>query len=149
MTLRSAHVALVAGPSRGQRGFSLMEAIVATAIAVIAILGLAHSFSLGRGFIARYEVGRAALGEAQGRMEGFTVLRPADLVPGTADSVAFSYRGAPVGFSFWRIVWVDDSADGLGGADLDGDTNDLKRVTVTVRWTDGQRVELARLFPAD
>ena len=43
-----------------ESGFSLMEAIVATAIAVIAVLGLAYSFGQGRAMIGRYEISRAA-----------------------------------------------------------------------------------------
>jgi hypothetical protein len=42
---------------------------------------------------------------------------------------------------------VDEPIDGLGGADPDPD--DLKRVTVSVRWSGGGDVTLSRLFPAD
>lgn len=35
------------------------------------------------------------------------------------------------------ITWVDDDADGLGGADSTGDTQDYKRITVTLEWSVG------------
>lgn len=146
MTRRVRPAALAADPPRDQRGFSLTETVVAVSIAVIAILGLAYTFGLGRGFIARYEVARTALGEAQQRMESLAALPPALLVLGTADSVAFVVRGSALGHTSWRVEPVDEPADGLGGADADGNPNDLKRVTVVVRWTH-DRIELRRLFP--
>ena len=36
-----------------QNGFSLIEALTATVIAVFAVLGLAYTFSVGRGQVSR------------------------------------------------------------------------------------------------
>lgn len=121
----------------------MMEAIVATVISIIAILGLAHSFGVGRGFIERYAVGRAALSAAQGRMEALSVLPP------TADSLAtnrfflqpFNYRGAEAGTIEWRIEPYDDPV-------VSGPYN-LKKVTVVARWGPGveqDSLRLSRLF---
>ena len=136
---------LTALPHRGQQGgFSLMEAIVGTLIAVIAILGLAHSFGVGRAMIARYEVARAALGVAQARMEALTVLPLTDptLAVGTHPVSNFVLQGAVVGTETWRVEWFDDDLS-------DGPTNDLRRVTVSVAWGNGvdrDSVRVTRLF---
>src|SRR6186997_61059 len=73
------------GRIANERGFSLIEVIVATVIAVIAVVGLAHSFGVGRGLIDRHENARDALGLAQQRVE-YLLNRPPghpDLAPGT------------------------------------------------------------------
>ena len=57
------------GPIRGERGVGLMEVIVATVIAIIAILALAYTFGMGRGLIGRFETARVAFAAAQRRME--------------------------------------------------------------------------------
>ena len=120
-----------------------MEAIVATVISVIAILGLAHSFGVGRGFIERYAVGRAALSAAQGRMEALSVLPP------SSDSLRtngffvqpFNYRGVQAGTVEWRIEPYDDPA-------VSGPYN-LDKVTVVARWGppgEQDSLRLSRLF---
>jgi hypothetical protein len=124
-----------------------MEAIIATVIAVIAVLGLAHTFGLGRGFAVRFEVARMALGIAQSRMEALTVLPSTDpsLAIGThpATPLDFTYRGVPIGTETWRVEWYDDPASSAL-------TTDLKRVTVLISWqrgADTDSVQLVRLFP--
>src|SRR5262245_64306352 len=52
-----------------EAGFSLIEVIVATVIAMLAFIGLAYTFSMGRGFINRFEVRRAAVAAARARLE--------------------------------------------------------------------------------
>jgi type II secretory pathway pseudopilin PulG len=149
MTCPNRHAALIAPhDAADQRGFSLMEAVVATAIAVIAIVGLAHSFGLGRALVNRYEVGRAALGLAQQRMEDYASHRWT-IVPAPPDSLPFVYGGNAVGVERWSIEWVDDPFDGTGAGDTNG-PNDMKRVTVKVYWGGGieaNEVVLTRLFP--
>src|SRR5437667_6718534 len=61
-----------------ERGFSLVEALTAATISVIAVMGLAYSFGVGRGLVDRYEVARAALGEAQSQLEALTLLPVSD-----------------------------------------------------------------------
>lgn len=127
---------------RTDRGFALTEVIVSAMIAVIAVLGLAYSFSIGRVQIDRFEVARAALAVAQQRMELLSV-KPgsaSDLNIGQHAGSAFVYDGAAGGES-WRVDWFDDP--GTTG------TQDLKRVTVRVAWTQGalsDTVQLSRLF---
>jgi len=137
--------ALVAPPvGGGQRGFSLIEAIVATAIAVLAVLGLAHTFGIGRAMVSRYEIGRVALGVAEARLEGYAARTPATIVTPSADSAAFVYKGVTRGMEVWSVQWEDDPADGTGGADTNG-THDMRRVTVWVHWGQGDEVNLVTL----
>lgn len=138
-------------PLGAERGFSLIEVIVATVIAALAVIGLAHTFGLGRTFIQRFEVARVALGEVQLRLETLAT-RPSsdpDLAPGYHGPLPFVVHGVTVGEEGWNVVWVDDPADGTGAADPD--PHDLKRVTVTVTWTVGavgDSLQLSRVFPA-
>lgn len=136
-------------PGSGQRGFSMIEAVVGAAMAVLAVVALAYSFSVGRGMMDRYEVARAALGAAQRRMEILTTRPGASLIPGADSTLAFRYKGTSIGTEHWTVQWVDARVDCLGGADLDG-PNDLKRVRVSVRWGSGYEsdtLRLERVFP--
>ena len=130
-----------------ERGFSLMEALTAATISVIAVLGLAYSFGVGRGLVNRYEVARAALGEAQSQLEGLQLVYAADRNDATlafgyvSPATPFWYEGATLGSSNWRVAAYDEP-------NLPGVQN-LKLVTVTVRWTrnaQADSVSLERLW---
>ena len=116
--------------------------MVATVIATVAVIGLAYSFSLGRSFIDRFEVARAALNIAQQRLE----LMHGNLDPEAwADSLhqrPFNYSGREIGLEEWTVSWYDDPGTSTT-------TQDLKRVTVSVSWSMGGQadtVSLNRLF---
>ena len=126
-----------------ERGFSLMEAIVASVIAVIAVMGMAYSFGLGRAWINRFEIVRMADGQAQSRMELLSTLPPSDvnLTLGDHAGAPFNYLGTAIGDDHWRVEAPDVTVPGRGA---------LHQVTVTVAWTNaGLRDSLAyqRLFP--
>lgn len=127
-----------------ERGFSLMEALTGATISVIAVLGLAYSFGVGRGLVNRYEVARAALGEAQSQLEALQLVSRFDptLAFGyVSPPTPFRYEGATLGTSSWRVLAYDEPS-------LPG-TRNLKRVVVTVRWTSsaqGDSVSLERLW---
>ena len=123
-----------------EAGFSLVEALVATAIASIAVLGLAYTFGVGRGMVNRYEIARAALGVAQDRLELCTSL------PLTSDSLAagyvspqfpFTYQGTSYGNYSWTVGGYDHP--NIPGA------VDLKKVVVTVRFRSGAGTDSLRL----
>src|SRR4029077_10263860 len=116
MLRSSASVALAVEP-HDQRGFSLIEAVVATVIAVVAVIGMAHSFGMGRALISRYEIGRVALGTVQRRMEFYAMRPSVEIASPQSDSVAFVYDGKNIGWESWNVVWVDDPFDGLGAGD--------------------------------
>lgn len=134
-------------PLTNQRGFSLIEALTATVIAVLAVLGLAYTFGVGSGQVNRYAVARAALGLAESRMERLLLL--ADLEPGS-DSLAMNYRSAStpflyngdaVGSMWWHV-------DPYNDPDLP-DNPDLRRLAVCVRWNTSvpDSVQFSQLLP--
>lgn len=114
-----------------------MEAIVATVIAVIAALGLAYTFGIGRSNINRFELARSADAIAQSRMESLNLLL--DTSPGS-DSLAvgthpnvpnvFAYHGAPLGVEYWRV----DAAPVAVPSAIRGR---MVALTTIVRWTWG------------
>jgi len=128
---------------KNENGFTLVEAMVAAVIAVLAAVGLAYSFGLGRSFINRFEVGRAALGVAQQRLEVLHTL-PASAPEFDTDSThyrSFYHGGSPAGLESWEVTWYNDPTTTRA--------NDLKLVTVTVSWRIGalaDSISLSRLF---
>jgi hypothetical protein len=133
-----------------------MEAIVATVIAVIAVLGLAYSFGQGRAMIGRFGIERAALAAAQDEMERLAVTAAGDSTLALGPGGTPGYHGRPfvldgqtLGTVQWTVTPFDDPADGLSPADPQ--PFDLKQVVVTVSWSVGFNpgsVTLSRFFPA-
>jgi prepilin-type N-terminal cleavage/methylation domain-containing protein len=139
---------------REQRGFSLIEVMVAAVVAVIAVLGLAYSFSAGRGLIDRFAAARGALEVAQSRLDSLAMEGVKD--PAAADlTVGLHVRPGnltlirnPTGTERWTVVWVDDLVDNQGG---DSDPNDYKRATVVIAWRQGSlpdSIQMSRSFLA-
>jgi type II secretory pathway component PulJ len=137
---------------RSERGVGLMEVMVATIIAVVAVLALAYSFGAARGLVSRYEIARVALAAAQRRMEMLSALPPtaAELqigrhpAGGGRDSVQVD--GRTVVLESWQVEAYDDPADGPHPGEID-----LKKVTATIVWGrlgPGETISLTRLFPA-
>jgi hypothetical protein len=135
-----------------ERGLGLMEVIVATVVATVAILGLAYTIGTGRGLINRYEVGRAGLAEAQRRMEGLVALAPTapELQIPSGGSATYSdpfvMANTTVGASSYTVSWIHDPSSTVPNS------RDLRQVTVRVSWTlggpDSDAVTLQRYFPA-
>jgi hypothetical protein len=131
-----------------------MEAMVGTLIAIVAVLGLAYSFGIGRGMIDRYRVARVALALAQRRMEVLSALPPGsdsltirNPTGTTYGPNPFNVDGREVGAEEWTAEWYDDPLDRLAPSDLA--PHDLKLVTVRVIWRYESRpdtVLLSRLF---
>jgi prepilin-type N-terminal cleavage/methylation domain-containing protein len=124
-----------------ESGFSLMEVIVATVIATIAVLGLAHTFGAGRAYIDRSETARDAQALVQRRLETLVLLGAknpgaAELVVGGPNSVALAINAHVDGTQTTQVDWVDDPIDKTA-ATGDGNPNDYKRVTVTISWIQG------------
>jgi len=121
-----------------------MEAIIATVISVLAVLGLAYSFGLGRGFINRYEAARGADALASACMDSLGTAG-ADLHlggPRPSPPIPVDYHGLTIGSASWV---VSAPAGGTPGA------NKLVEVVVTARWSlagVADSVQYTRLFPA-
>lgn len=135
------------GSAAGERGLGLVEVIVATVIATLAVLALAYSFGTGRALVDRYALARVALAAGQRRLETLATL------PVTAPELALDSHheaevrvdGRTVAREAWDVKGWDDPADGSSPGDVD-----LRQVTVTVRWGAGggaETVVLHRLFP--
>jgi Tfp pilus assembly protein PilV len=119
-----------------ERGFSLMEALTGATISVIAVLGLAHSFGVGRALVNRYEVARAALSEAQAQLEALTLVPSGDAtlaIGYTSPPTPFRYEGVTLGSSYWSVTAYDEPS--LGG------TSNLKHVVMVVRWRQNDRTD--------
>jgi prepilin-type N-terminal cleavage/methylation domain-containing protein len=134
----------------GERGFTLVEVVVASVIAVIAVLGLAHSFGMGRALVDRFENGRDALALVQQRLERLSALNPShpDLAIGMHGAGTIVINDAVSGTESWIVAWVDDPVDGVGGGDLTG-PNDYKRATVSISWNQfgfTEAIQLSRIF---
>jgi Tfp pilus assembly protein PilV len=111
----------------------MTEVLVALVITVIAVLGLAHTFGLGRGLIDRYATARDAMGVAQRRMEILRMearkdLANAELTPGSHTPIAITLDGKISGFESWQVDWVPDPGFPSGTG------QDYKKITVTVTW---------------
>ena len=134
-------------------GFSLIEVIVATIIATLAIVGLAYTFGMGRGFINDFENNRAALAAAEGQLD-LMASRPASdpLVSiGFAHVSDFVVDGSIKGIERWTVEWIDDPADGLASAGNDPNPSDLRLATVSIVIQKGALVDsvrVSRLLPA-
>ena len=122
---------------RNQDGSSVVEVMVAIVVFMIIMLGGLNYFTVPQANMARENMRRLAVAEAQQRME---VLLDLDYTAITADS---NETATPVtlakitGSRNTTITTVDDAADGLGGSDADSDTVDYKNITVAVNWSDG------------
>jgi type II secretory pathway pseudopilin PulG len=130
-----------------QAGFSLVEALVALTIAVIAVVGLAYNFGNGRALVNRYETARLALGAAQRRMEMLAVLPPAapEFNLGIHGPTGVVVGGQTLCQETWTVARFDDPINGIDATQFD-----LKRVEVTITWgqaTPAETIELTRLFP--
>jgi len=134
-----------------EAGFTLIEAMVATVIAVIAVVALSFTFSAARGLVDRYATARSGLAVAQQRMERLSVLglknpTSADLSPGVHGPFPRTLDGNMTGTEQWTVTWVNDPADNTGG---DPNPNDYKQVVVDVRWMSGtvpDQVQITRII---
>jgi len=129
------------------KGMTLVELMFATllmAFVLIALVTLMMGAITAAGF-AKTQTRATAL--ANEKIETVRGMNYSDIgiygstnpeVPeGTLPSTHTTITRGTQSFEYWyEVAWIDDSADGSGGADSDGDTHDYKRVTVYVSWSE-------------
>jgi hypothetical protein len=121
-----------------EAGFSIVEAVVATAIATIAGIGIAYSLSTARALIDRYETARTALGAAQGRLERVVAAPNGSPWRASGDHGPLDVviDGRTVARERWSILPFEDPLPGSSG---------VRRLTVVVEWAQGGAAESVTL----
>ncbi|MCG2715027.1 MAG: hypothetical protein L6422_01860 [Candidatus Marinimicrobia bacterium] len=115
----------------GESGTTLVELMVAVVISAIIMIGGLQFFYGGKLFLNHGKDRRIALAIAEQRME--TVLRYS--YNQLADSL--SEAGTVIGGKWTRcttVSGIDDDIDGLGADDSDVNTDDYRKIVVTVDW---------------
>lgn len=158
----------------GERGFTLIEVIVAATILVVGVLGLVTMLDGANRTTARTKAREAGINLARESIEAARAVPYPDLVPAQAESEIRAQPGlgdasADPGWQIRRrdieytlsatVCSVDDgtTADGYGDhtggffcADsniqgaFDSNPDDYKRVTLNVTWKDGTKTRTAR-----
>jgi prepilin-type N-terminal cleavage/methylation domain-containing protein len=158
----------------GERGFTLIEVIVAATILVVGVLGLVTMLDGANRTTARTKAREAGVNLAREAIEAARAVPYPDLVPAQVEGEIRSQPGladasAETGWQIRRrdieytlsvnVCSVDDgtTADGYGDhtggffcADsnvegaLDTNPDDYKRVTLNVTWKDGTQTRTAR-----
>lgn len=123
------------------RGFSLVEILIVSAIMLVVFGGLLISFRYSLELISHSRAKLTALTLVNDNMEYIRSLSynavgtvsgiPSGLIPQvsttTLNGIVFTKRVL--------IEYIDDDADGLGMADSNGITTDYKQAKVTLEWT--------------
>jgi len=128
----------------GERGITLIDTIVGTALMLTVFLGITAAFQLSLDVVTNNRVRAGAIALLNERMEYLRSLSytqigveggiPAGIVPQT-ETVSWN------GTDYTRrtsVLYSDDSADGLGVADQNGIIADYKTIRVEVSWTSRQ-----------
>lgn len=125
---------------RDQRGLSFVDVIVGVSLMVLIFVGIFSIFKLSIEIIGLNKAKSGALALTNERMEYIRSLSYDDVgtsggIP--AGSIAQQEWISLNGVNYLRrtlIQYVDDDADGLGGADATGITADYKRAKVELSW---------------
>lgn len=126
---------------RGERGSTLLDAVVGTALMLVVFIGIFAAFQLAIVTVSNNKARAGAIALANERLE-FVRSLPYDSVgtvggipAGTiAQTEAVSLNDVPYTRRTF-VSWEDDPADGSGGADSNNIRTDYKAAKVTVSWT--------------
>ena len=127
---------------KSERGVTLIEVLVSIFLVALVVIGTMQLFVFGRVQINYQGHKSAAVGLVQQRLEEL-------LASSCYDSVLAKTEN---NLSLDNLLYtrtttveaVDDSADGLGAADTD-DTDDYRKVTVTVSWNESGKTDSVAL----
>lgn len=125
---------------KGERGITLIDALVGTALMLLVFVGIAAVFQISLDVVINSKIRAGAIALLNERMEYLRSLSytqigveggiPAGIVP---QIETVSWNGA----SYIRrtsVVYSDDPGDGLGGADENAIIADYKTIRVEVSW---------------
>jgi len=118
-----------------ETGTTLIEAIMAMLIAAIVMLGGLNFFYGGEYFINLTKNKRTALVLVENRMELVHNFPYSVLADSLNENNTQVSMGDILGFRTTTVNSIDDGIDGLGGSDLDSNTDDYKEITVSFQWT--------------
>ncbi|MEY4746964.1 MAG: hypothetical protein RLZZ416_13 [Candidatus Parcubacteria bacterium] len=126
---------------KGNRGVTLLDTVVGTALMLVIFLGIAAAFQLALDVVINNKARSGAIALANERMEYIRSLTYASV--GTSGgipsgSIPQSEIVTLNGTTFTRrttIEYGDDPKDGTGGADTNGIISDYKSARVDVAWT--------------
>lgn len=123
-----------------QRGFSLVEVLVVSALMLVVFGGLLNGFRYSLDLIATSRAQITALTVANDQMEYIRSLSYnaagtiAGLPPGAIPQVSTTSLNQIIFTKKTLIRYVDSPADGIGASDSNGITTDYKEAKVTVSW---------------
>jgi len=130
-----------------EKGMTLVELLFATflmAFVLIALLTLMMGALTSASFAKTQTYATALVNERIESVRGMSYAQigisgstDPDVPDGALPSghTSWSPQGSSQAYEYWyEVIWIDDSADGTGGSDSDGDTHDYKRVTTFVSW---------------
>jgi type II secretory pathway pseudopilin PulG len=148
------------GASTDDDGFTIVELVAAMTVLMMAVVGLLMLMMATTVGTMRMRMREAAVAEANARMEGFRsadyttlAVRTTPQVPATytsGDGITYPVLRTTTGSVTYRetatvgtfrfqvthiVAGIDDPADGIGLADLDGNRIDYKRVWVELAST--------------
>lgn len=132
---------------KNQDGATLIEVTIAMFIFFVVMVAGGTFFYGGNMMTDRATIRRLAVNKAVERMEWLTSLNYNQL-NGQAEQATVVQLGTVSGFRNTISETIDDSLDGLGGLDMDSNSNDYKKITVEIYWiqSDTQSVVLETIF---
>jgi len=123
-------------PRRLEKGFTLVEVLVAIVMLTIIILGGMQFFVAGSARVDRGVHQRAAFEMAYARLEALSSAPYDSIASLTENSVSLDDI---VCTRVTKVTYVDDPLDGTGAGD--SDAQDYKQITVSVYWTEAGRTQ--------
>ena len=124
-----------------ERGVTLLDTVVGTALMLVIFLGIAGAFQLSLDVVSNNKARSGGIALAGERMEYIRSIAYGSIgtVGGIPSGlVAPSETVALNGVTYTRrtlVAYVDDPKDGLGAADANGINSDYKTAKVDVAWT--------------
>jgi len=118
-----------------QRGMGVLEALAAATLAACAALAMIFALASGNAASRSMKIERAATFIGQKKMEAL-IAKPSGDAALTVGAHGPETAALPHGnaTTTWTVAWVDDPLDGSGVADTQ--TQDYRKLEVTVAWTD-------------